>query len=118
MNLSHYISDIASSYFKACISGETYETVLPSVNPVLGTQLLSPYAFTYVAPYLLSTSTNTTVTIPAAGYIDLVMLYRTNNLGSGFSDGQGTLSVTAINGTPVSGDSISATYSCTILGDC
>ena len=118
MNLTHYIATIASPYTKACISGEAYTTVLPSVNPVLGTQLLSPYASTYVAPYLLSTSTSTTVTIPAGGYLDLVILYRTNNLGSGFSDGQATLSVTAVNGIPVSGDSISATYSCTILGEC
>ena len=118
MNLTHYVTSIDPSYFKVCISGETYETTLPSVNPTLGTQLLSPAASTYIAPYLLSTSTNTTVTIPVSGYIDLVMLYRTINLGGGFSDGQATLTVTAINGTAVSGDSISATYSCTILADC
>jgi hypothetical protein len=118
MRLRHFISSIDPSYFKACISGETYETVLPSSNPSLGTQLLTPYAFTYVAPYLLETSANTTVTIPAAGYIDLVIMYRTNNLGGGFSDGQASLTVTAINGNAVSGDSIFASYSCTNLGDC
>lgn len=118
MRLRHFISSVASPYFKACISGETYETVLPSSNPSLGTQLLTPYAFTYVAPYLLETSANTTVTIPAAGYIDLVIMYRTNNLGGGFSDGQASLTVTAVNGNAVSGDSIFAGYSCTNLGDC
>jgi hypothetical protein len=118
LRLSHYITSIVIGQASACISGEVYSTSLPSSNPSASIALISASAVTATAPITMTAASSASLTIPAIGYVDLLVLYRTQNLGSNFSAGSGTLQITKVNGNIVSGDTITATYSCTNVGAC
>lgn len=118
LTLSHYITSILAGQSSACISGEAYTTTLPSANPEPVVTIVSYNMTTATAPFYLNGTNTGSVVIPSAGYIDILVRYRTQNLAYNYSSGFGKLQVTSINGNAVSGDSISATYGCTNIGSC
>jgi hypothetical protein len=99
----------------ASISGILYETVLPASIPALGTVVTSSYASVTLAgiPTSLTNTQVTTVTSPSIGYKDYILVYRTNNLASNFTNGQATVTITKVNGVSVvNGGSLSTSYNC------
>jgi hypothetical protein len=99
----------------ASISGTLYLTTLPSANPTPGTVLTSSYAsvsYTDI-PTVLTNTQVTTQTIPAAGYVDVMLIHRTQNIASNYSNGQSTATITKVNGVSVSnGGSLTTGYNC------
>jgi hypothetical protein len=115
----HYISSIQGA--SACISGSINETVLPSINPAVGTQIasVSDIVLAIDVPNYISDTQTTIISIPAVGYKDLVIVYRTKNLLSNYSSGYLQATITAVNSNPVvSGDFITATYAFSDTGTC
>ena len=109
----HFVTSVNS--VSASISGILYGTTLPSSNPTLGSVVLSTAdSASYLEiPTVLQETKAATVTIPSSGYIDYILVYRTNNLASNYTNGQATLTVTKVNTVPVSnGGSISTGYVC------
>jgi hypothetical protein len=115
----HYISSIQGA--SACISGSINETVLPSINPAVGTEIASVSGTVIAAsvPNYLSDTQITIITIPAGGYKDLIIVYRTKNLLSNFNNGSLKATITAVNSISISnGDFILATYGFSDTGTC
>lgn len=114
-----YISSIQGA--SACISGSINETTLPAINPAVGTQLASvsgSIASGSVPNYLSNTQT-TVITIPAGGFKDLIIVYRTKNLLSNFNNGSLKATITAVNSNSISnGDFLLATYGFSDTGTC
>ena len=99
----------------ASISGILYKTTLPSSSPSLGVVVTSSYASATSAeiPTVITNTQVTTQTVPSSGYVDYILVYRTNNIESNFSSGQTTLTITKVNGVSVSnGGSLSTFYIC------
>jgi hypothetical protein len=70
-------------------------------------------------PNYISDTQTTIISIPAVGYKDLVIVYRTKNLLSNYSSGYLQATITAVNSNPVvSGDFITATYGFSDTGTC
>lgn len=114
----HYVTSIESSE-NACINGFVYTTALPSINPVPVSFITSAGASTSIVPSIVSDYSVASVTIPESGYIDILVEYVTNNLGSNFSEGSARLKVASVNGLYVlDGDTLTATYSCTNYEPC
>jgi hypothetical protein len=104
-----------------CLYGGLYETVLPSTAPATGTLIADVSATIGVAslPYYLSNSDTANITIPAAGYKDILLVYTTKNVGSNFSNGRFSATITGVNGSPVTGgDLIYTWYICSDSGVC
>lgn len=104
-----------------CINGSLYETTLPSTNPTPGTIITAASASISSAsvPSVLSDSKVVNIVIPASGYKDIMLVYRTTNLGSNYTSGYSIAYVSGFNGSPVTGGpSISATYGCSDSGLC
>lgn len=115
---SHFITKI-TTYPSACISAILYDTSLPAANPVPISTYTGLGASTDVVPMLLSDASVVDITIPAAGYKDVLVHYSTNNLASNYTNGEARLTITAVNGNPVlEGDYLVATYSCTNIASC
>lgn len=115
----HYVSSIQG--VSACISGSLNATTLPSINPAVGAEIAGVTATVLAAsvPNYLSATQATIITMPAAGYKDLVIVYRTKNLLTNFSSGYLQATITAVNSNPVTnGDFITATYGCSDTGTC
>lgn len=115
----HFVVNITGA--SACISGRLSTTTLPSTTPPEST-LLAQVAATVVSanvPGFLSDTSTVNVTIPAAGYQDLILVYRTTNLTAGFSNGSVKATITSINSSPVAnGGIIQTTYGCSDAGNC
>lgn len=115
----HYVVSITGA--SACISGRLSTTTLPATTPpesTLLTQVAATVASVNVPNFISDTST-VNVTIPAAGYQDLILVYRTTNLTSGFSNGSVKATITSINSSPVvNGGFIQTTYGCSDAGTC
>jgi hypothetical protein len=104
-----------------CIYGGLYQTSLPSVAPVTGPLIADISATINVSslPYYLTNADTTTITIPGEGYRDLLLVYTTKNIGSNFSNGRFSATITAINSSPISGgDLIYTWYACSDSGVC
>lgn len=99
----------------ASISGILYNTTLPSANPPKGTIVTSSYAsilYTDVPNYISDTEV-ATVTIPAEGYQDYLLIYNTNNIASNFTNGEVRATITKVNGVSVdNGGSLATSYNC------
>ena len=114
-----YVSSIQG--VSACISGSLNETSLPSINPAVGTEIASVSSTVLAAsvPNYLTDTQTTIISIPATGYKDLVIVYRTKNLLSNYSNGYLQATITAVNSNPVAnGDFITATYGFSDTGTC
>lgn len=119
LSVSHYVNGIISGQTKACIYGEAFKTTLPAASPPQDLSLVGVGASTTTVPASLSDSLTANITIPASGYYDLLVIYRTQNLSSNFSAGSATLQVISVNGNTVTGGaSITATYGCSNSGAC
>ncbi len=118
LTLSHYITAIVTGQTTACIAGEAYTTTLPSSNPLQINPIVVYNMSTGTAPFYLNGTNTGTVVIPSDGYIDVLLTYETSNLAYNYSSGFAKLQITSINGNSVSGDSLTATYSCTNIGAC
>lgn len=119
LSVSHYVNGVIPGQTKVCIYGEAFKTTLPAANPPQDLSLVGIGAFTTTFPTSLSDSLTTSITIPASGYYDLLVIYRTQNLSSNFSAGSATLQVISVNGNTVTGGaSITATYGCSNSGAC
>lgn len=104
-----------------CLYGGLYETTLPAVAPATGALIADVSATIGVGslPYYLTNSDTTNITIPAAGYKDILLIYTTKNVGSNFSNGRFSATITAVNGNPITGgDLIYAWYICSDSGVC
>lgn len=104
----------------ACIEGVLYETTLPSSYPTPGTMIsgVSGSIGSAFVPYFVSDTDTVNVTIPASGYKDVMLVYKTNHLTSNFTNGNFTVQITQYNGTSVSGDLLSTNYLCSDSGPC
>jgi len=115
------VTSAATGSTNVCISGGLFETSLPSANPTPGTQITASLASisTGSIPYYLSDTQITTVTIPAIGYKDYILVYRTKNIGANYSNGQFSATITKVNGTTITGgDNLSIWYNFTDIGTC
>lgn len=104
-----------------CLYGGLYETTLPAVAPATGTLIADVSATIGVGslPYYLTNSDTTNITIPAAGYKDLLLIYTTKNVGSNFSNGRFSATITGVGGNPITGgDLIYTWYICSDTGVC
>ena len=115
----HYVLSISGG--SACISGRLSTTSLPQSTPPEGT-LLTQVAATVLStnvPSFISDTSTTTITLPASGFQDLILVYRTTNLTSGFSNGSVRATIVSVNSVPVTnGDFIQTTYACSDAGTC
>lgn len=115
----HYVLSISGG--SACISGRLSTTSLPQSTPPEGT-LLTQVAATVLStnvPSFISDTSTTTITLPASGFQDLILVYRTTNLTSGFSNGSVRATIVSVNSVPVTnGDFIQTTYACSDAGIC
>ena len=119
LSVTHPIPTISGSI--ACIKGSLYETTLPSTNPAVGSVLTEASASVGAAfvPFILSDTETVNITLPASGYKDMMLIYRTSNLVGNFTSGNAVLFISGLNGSPVTGGgSIAATYGCTDSGTC
>lgn len=119
VDIYHPVMGLISS--TGCIRGSLYETTLPSINPVTGSLLTTAYDSIDVAfvPAILTNNNTVSVTIPASGYKDIILVYRTTNLLNNFTNGYATAYISAFNGSPVSnGPFITAIYGCSDSGTC
>lgn len=108
-----YVTSINS--VSASMAGTLYLTTLPSANPSPGTVVTSSYDSVLYndVPTVLTDTEVTTRTIPAAGYIDLMLIHVTNNVASNFSNGQSTVTITKVNGVSVNNaGSLTTGYLC------
>jgi len=104
-----------------CLYGGLYETTLPAVAPATGTLIADVSATIGVGslPYYLTNSDTANITIPAAGYKDILLVYTTKNVGSNFSNGRFSATITAVDGNPVIGGGLIYTwYICSDTGVC
>ena len=104
-----------------CLYGGLYETILPAVAPATGTLIADVSATIGVGslPYYLTNSDTTNIVIPASGYKDILLVYTTKNVGSNFSNGRFSATITAVDGNPITGGSIIYTwYMCSDSGVC
>jgi len=111
LNAFQYISSTTSGT-SVCLYGGLYNTNLPASIPTIGTLIADVSATIGVGslPYYLTDSDTTNITIPASGYKDLLLKYNTKNIGSNFSNGRFSATITAINGTPVAGGDLIYTW--------
>lgn len=119
LEAQHYVTGITGT--SACIYGALYTTTLPSVKPSIGTLLLPVYKSVLAAnvPQYLGDGNYVVVTIPPTGYQDLMIVYTTTNLSTGFTNGSLTALITSINGVLISGGSfINTNYLCSDTGVC
>lgn len=115
----HYVLSISGP--SACISGRLSTTTLPATTPPESTLLSSVFASALLSevPSLITDAALSTVTIPASGYQDIILVYRTTNLTSGFSNGSTKATIKSVNSIPVTnGDFIQTTYACSDAGIC
>jgi hypothetical protein len=104
-----------------CLYGGLYETTLPATAPATGALIADVSATIGVGslPYYLTNSDTANITIPAAGYKDLLLVYTTKNVGSNFSNGRFSATISAINGSPITGGGLIYTwYACSDTGVC
>jgi len=104
-----------------CLFGGLYETTLPAVAPATGTLIADVSATIGVGslPYYLTNSDTANITIPASGYKDVLLVYTTKNVGSNFSNGRFSATITGVNGNPISGGGLIYTwYMCSDTGVC
>lgn len=115
----HYVLSVSGG--SACISGRLSTTSLPQTTPPEGT-LITQTAATVLStsvPSLISDTSTTTVTLPASGFQDLILVYRTTNLTSGFSNGSVRAKIVSVNSVAVTnGDFIQTGYACSDAGIC
>jgi len=118
LNVAQGITNVSGSV--ACIEGVLYETTLPSSYPTPGTMLggVSGSVGAIYVPFYVTDSDTVDITIPAAGYKDVMLVYKTNHLTSNFTNGSFTVQITQFNGTPVSGDILGTNYLCSDSGPC
>jgi hypothetical protein len=115
----HYILSISD--ISACISGRLSTTILPQTTPPESTLLAQVFATVLAVdvPSVISDATTTNITIPADGYQDIILVYRTTGLTSGFSNGNVQARIKIIDGVAVTnGDFIQTTYACSDAGSC
>lgn len=115
----HYMLSISGP--SACISGRLSTTTLPQTTPPESTLLAQVSAIVLAAnvPSVLTDATITNITIPADGYQDIILVYRTTNLTSGFSNGNVQATIKTVNSVAVTnGDFIQTTYACSDAGIC
>lgn len=115
----HYVLSISGA--SACISGRLSTTSLPQTTPPEGTLLTQTAAsvLSTNVPSFISDTSTTTVTIPASGFQDLILVYRTTNLTSGFSNGSVRAKIVSVNSVAVTnGDFIQTGYACSDAGIC
>lgn len=104
-----------------CLYGGLYETTLPATAPATGALIADVSATIGVGslPYYLTNSDTANITIPAAGYKDLLLVYTTKNVGSNFSNGRFSATITAVNSNPIPGGGLIYTwYACSDTGVC
>lgn len=115
-----YITSTTSGT-SVCLYGGLYETVLPATAPSTGALIADVSATIGVAslPYYLSNSDTTSIAIPPVGYKDLLLVYTTKNVGSNFSNGRFSATITGVNGSPITGgDLVYTWYICSDSGVC
>jgi hypothetical protein len=115
----HYILSISGP--SACISGRLSTTTLPQTTPPESTLLAEVFSSILAVdvPSVISDATTTNITIPTSGYQDIILVYRTTNLTSGFSNGNVQARIKVIDGVTITnGDFIQTTYACSDAGIC
>lgn len=121
LTISHYINGFVYGQSSACISGEASSTIIdppqvPAYPVVDG--LIAAYASTSAISGFISDSEFADVTIPAEGYIDILVTYRTQNLATNYTSGQAILQITKVDGVSTSGQTLTAQYTKTNEGIC
>lgn len=114
-----FVTSISST--SACISGGLFETTLPANPPTVGTELKAVTSTVILAnvPKYLETIDTYNVTIPAIGYKDFIIVYKTKNIANNYSNGQFSALITQVNGVAVSnGGKLSTWYNCSDTGVC
>lgn len=114
-----FVTSISST--SACVSGGLFETTLPASTPAIGTELKAVTSTVLLAdvPRYLESIDTYNLTMPAAGYKDFLIVYRTKNIANNFSNGQFSALVTKVNGVSVSnGGKLSTAYNCSDTGTC
>lgn len=104
-----------------CFSGILSDTTLPSGYPSTGSFIagVSGSVGTASTPVYISDVTIYSFTMSAAGYRDMILVHRTNNLLSNFNNGVSKVQVTKFNGgNVVNGSYILTSYGYSDTGSC
>jgi hypothetical protein len=118
VTVSLLLSEIEVSFSSACIFGELCLTTLPNSTPPTDSTLVVASAIAYDAPTLLENVQYANVTIPAQGYVDILLKFSKNHVPIA-NGGSAVAKIVLINGISYNkARDLVATYNCSNFDDC